>query len=373
MKFLRMTFLVIAIIVLLVFTTGFLVIKFNPQFGGKPSKEELTEYEKLNNFSDGKFLNQIKTEMDMNFKKGLKVMREFMSKKGNKRPDGNLPQKATDASEFFNSTDKNLFVWFGHSAIALNLKGKIILIDPMLTKAPSPFPAFGTKRFNDNLPIKLQDFPKIDYILISHDHYDHLDMKTIKILKEKSSKFLVPLAVKPHLMRWEVDENKITEFNWYDELKFEDLMFAFAPARHFSGRGMTNRNSTLWGSWIIKNNDVNIFFSGDGGYGPHFKEIGEKYGGFDLSFIECGQYNKNWHAIHMMPEESVQAAIDAKSNAMMPVHWGAFNLALHPWDEPVIRAHKSSKEKGIDFVSPEIGAIVEIDKDIQSGSDWWEL
>jgi L-ascorbate metabolism protein UlaG (beta-lactamase superfamily) len=196
-------------------------------------------------------------------------------------------------------------------------------------------------------------------------------MKSIEMIKDKTEKFLIPLAVKPHLKRWGVDDNKISEFDWWQNYSTEDIEFTFAPARHFSGRGTSNRNSTLWGSWIIETKEVKIFHSGDSGYGNHFKEINNKYGNFDFAFIECGQYNENWAAIHMAPEQSVQAALDLEADFMMPIHWGAFTLGLHPWNEPAIRSHNHAYKLNQNIISPIIGEIVEIPVKSQLKNNWW--
>jgi len=198
-----------------------------------------------------------------------------------------------------------------------------------------------------------------------------LDYESIEQLKAKTKQFLVPAGVGVHLKRWGIEDSQIHELYWWEEIELENLNFAFTPARHFSGRGLFNRFETLWGAWVIKSENQNIFFSGDGGYGDHFKQIGDKYGPFDLTMIECGQYNERWDEIHMMPEESVQACIDLQSEMAMPIHWGAFTLALHSWTDPVVRFSAKADELNLPYITPEIGEKVRIGLDFPQ-KRWWE-
>jgi L-ascorbate metabolism protein UlaG (beta-lactamase superfamily) len=240
----------------------------------------------------------------------------------------------------------------------------------MLGEVPAPHPWLGGKRFSKELPIEIEQLPQIAAILISHDHYDHLDYESIQKLKDKTGQFYVPLGVGAHFRAWGVPAEKIHELAWWEEINHENLLFAFAPARHFSGRGFT-RNNTLWGSWIIKGPKDNIYFSGDGGYADHFKTIGEKYGPFDFAMLECGQYNPNWAQIHMMPEETVQAAIDVKTKLMMPIHWGAFKLALHPWTDPIERVTKAAQARKMPIIAPKIGQAVYVGATPMAMENWW--
>ncbi|MEL6650741.1 MAG: MBL fold metallo-hydrolase [Bacteroidota bacterium] len=262
--------------------------------------------------------------------------------------------------------------WFGHSAFLLQIDGVNLLLDPMLGKTPSPHPWMGTKRYTDQLPINIEDLPHIDAVLISHDHYDHLDYESIVKLRDKVDAFFVPLGVGAHFVRWGVPEEKITEHNWWEESQFEGLTLACTPARHFSGRGLTDRMTTLWSSWVIIGQQDTIYFSGDSSYGPHFKEIGEKYGPFDFAMMECGQYNKMWKDVHMMPEETAQAGVDVKAKLLMPIHWGAFTLALHSWTDPIERVSKKAKELGLTITTPKIGEPIFLRKESFPTEPWWE-
>jgi L-ascorbate metabolism protein UlaG (beta-lactamase superfamily) len=265
-------------------------------------------------------------------------------------------------------------IWFGHSAFLLLIDGKKILIDPMFGNSPSPIELLGPKRFSKELPIEIEKLPFIDAVIISHDHYDHLDYNSINRLKGKVGQFFTPLGVGNHLIRWGVAKDKIQELDWWESTRFKGIDLVCCPARHFSGRGLFDKSSTLWCSWVISGSKDNIYFSGDSGYDTHFKEIGEKYGPFDISLIECGQYNDNWKLIHMMPEESAQAGVDLKSKLVVPIHWGAFSLALHDWTDPIERIVKKSNELGIPLATPKIGEPFEVNStEIEISTEYWWL
>ena len=260
--------------------------------------------------------------------------------------------------------------WYGHSAILLEIDGKNLLIDPMLGPAASPV-SFLSKRFPYKNSINLENLPEIDAVIISHDHYDHLDYPSIKYLKNKTNHFFVPLGVGSHLKEWGIKPSKINELDWWQSISFEGLELVATPARHFSGRKFNDRNKTLWASWVILGRKDKVFFSGDGGYFKGFKEIGNKYGPFDFTMIECGQYNKNWAAIHMMPEESVQAHLDLRGKVLMPIHWGAFSLSLHSWKEPVERLLAKADAEDVIVTFPMIGQKLNIDAAITDATRWW--
>ena len=222
------------------------------------------------------------------------------------------------------------------------------------------------------LPIEIESLPQIDVVILSHDHYDHLDYGSIIKLKDKVGMFYVPLGLGAHLIEWGVPIERVKELDWWEEIVHDRLVFKCAPAQHFSGRGMTDRMNTLWASWVIQSEKENIFFSGDSGYGNHFKAIGEKYGPFDFAMIECGQYNDLWSDIHMFPEETAQAAVDLEAKRMMPIHWGAFKLALHEWTDPVERVIKKAKELKVEIVVPQIGSEVNMKNPIIDEIQWWK-
>ncbi|MDF2557664.1 MAG: hypothetical protein K0R71_1492 [Bacillales bacterium] len=318
-----------------------------------------------------KFENQVPTSMNMGFSSLISIVKDFKASMGLKRPKVSLEPLPLKISEV-KDNQKNTITWFGHSTTYLELDGKRILFDPIFSKWSSPFPPFGPKRYSIRLPLEGKDFPAIDVVVISHNHFDHLDVPTIRQLMGKTTQFIVPMGVKNNLVKWGVEPSKVSEHNWWEETYFEDIKFICTPARHFSGRGLFDRDKTLWASWCILGTKTRIFFSGDGGYGPHFKEIGGKFGPFDLTLIECGQYGKQWADIHMMPEQSVQAHLDVKGKRFMPIHWGAFTLAMHTWTDPVDRAIKKAKESGIIILTPRIGESVNLDKVEFIENHWWK-
>lgn len=363
-------FIALGIIALIVII-GYLVMNYYPALGGKPSKEKSRRISESANFSKGKFANQIPTSMSMTFMEALKLPIDIIKGHPQGKPKQAIiavPAHATSLQENNQATVR----WLGHSAILLQLDGKTIFIDPMLGRAPSPFPLIGGKRYSKKLPIEIADLPSIDLVLISHDHYDHLDYGSIMKLKAKVKQFIVPLGVAAHLERWGVEEARIKEVDWWDEFEYEGITLVSAPARHFSGRSIGDRNSTLWCSWIIKGRQVSVFFSGDSGYGPHFNEIGNKYGPFDLTLMECGQYDERWSALHMMPEETVQAHLDVKGKLMIPIHWGAFTLALHSWTDPIERATRAAVLQNAAIATPRIGESVTIGSSAYPKLAWWK-
>lgn len=347
----------------------FLFIMFHPVFGKKPSKQDRSTYESLEHYQKGAFTNQIETVMTTDLRSMLPVLKEFLSGNPNRQPKKAIPINSFQLPDEANQETR--VTWFGHSALLIEMDGKRILLDPMFGSAPSPVPWFGNKRYSKELPFKVEELPQVDLVVLSHDHYDHLDYGTIKQLKHKVKNFAVPLGVAGHLKRWGVEPDRIKECNWWDEIQFSGISLICSPARHFSGRSISDRNSTLWCSWIIKGKDSNIYFSGDSGYGPHFKEIGKRYGPFDLTLMECGQYHEKWAAIHMMPEETVQAHLDVRGTVMIPIHWGAFTLSLHNWTDPVERAVNAATKLNVKICTPEIGETVTIGSESLAESKWW--
>lgn len=330
-----------------------LFLNLSPQFGASKKAKRTTKILNSPNYYDGTFENKEKTVVMTEFK--LSTFFEFFTD-GDKVPDIPIPVQSINPEQINGLADSLTRVtWFGHSTVLIETSGKTIFIDPMFGEVPAPIPWFGSKRFNPKLPLDIESLPFIDVVLISHDHYDHLDYGSIIKLKEKVGKFYAPLGVGAHLISWGINPDNVIEMDWWETESFEELTFVSTPARHFSGRGLFDRGSTLWCSWVIQSEYMNIFFSGDGGYGEHFKEIGDKYGPFDFTMLECGQYNEQWAQIHMLPKQIPQAQIDLRGKLMMPIHWGAFKLALHRWNEPVELLLKETTKLGMDVATPEIG------------------
>jgi L-ascorbate metabolism protein UlaG (beta-lactamase superfamily) len=366
-KLLKRTLLILTILVVAITVGVVLFVYTAPQFGQSPQGEDLERISKSPHFKDGQFVNLIVTKMG-SFSEMMSTMPGFIFGE-NQEPKDTLPVRFGENQEAI--IDTNCYItWYGHSAFLFEMDGKRILIDPMLGETAAPV-SFGSKRFPYEKPIPIGDLTDIDVLILSHDHYDHLDYETIIRLKDEVGHFYTALGVGSHLKSWGIPEAKITELDWWKSAELENMELIACPARHFSGRALVDQNTTQWASWVIKGRYQNIYFSGDGGYGPHFKEIGEKHGPFDLALLECGQYNNAWKAIHMMPEESVQAGIDVKAKLIMPIHWGAFKLAVHEWTEPIKRFKAESIRLKAPMIHPFIGERFSLEHELPR-VEWWK-
>ncbi len=300
----------------------------------------------------------------------LQIKRVIAEKPLDKKPKKTLPIRMLSRSQLDKlSNDQLHFVKLGHSSVLLKVYGEYWLIDPVFSERVSPFTNIGPKRFQPT-PITINELPNIDKVIISHNHYDHLDKASIKQLMEKTKQFFVPLGVDADLQTWGIDKDKIKPFDWWQEYQTKDALLAFTPARHYSGRGIKDRNLTLWGSWVIKTANENLYFSGDSGYFEGFKEIGNKYGPFDLTMIETGAYNKDWPAVHMFPEESIQAHIDLQGKMMMPIHNSTFDLSIHPWYEPLERVSVEAQKRQVNLSTPIVGEVLTA-KHKARKNPWW--
>ncbi len=348
----KIAFIILAIIVFVVIVISLLIFRLI-QFGKISDYKKSEKVLSSKQFAGKSFHNYGNVEMKMDRMKIAKMVKGSFKSNSLKRPS--LDQQIADKLQinFERASELNTTVtWFGHSSAMIDISGKRILLDPMLGKYASPFNG-AVKRFENSLNFSdsdLKKIGKIDAIILSHDHFDHLDYKTIMKIQSQVIHFFVPLAVGAHLERWGIDSSRITEMDWWEETEFEGLQFVCTPAQHFSGRDPRYRNSSLWSSWVIKSKDKNVFFSGDSGYFEGFKQIGEKYGPFDLALLECGQYNELWHEIHMMPEETIQASLDLNSKQVLPIHNSAFSLSMHNWDEPINRAKAEAEKLGVKIV-----------------------
>ena len=333
--------------------------------GKLPKGERLKRIQSSQNYRDGAFQNQTPTTMVPPGVSYFTMLKGFINKSKQSAPKEQIPTGSANLQQL--SSQQPTLVWFGHSSYLLNLDGKKILVDPVLGGHASPF-SFMIPAFKGTDPYGVEDFPEIDILLLTHDHYDHLDHGVIKQLRPKVRQVLCSLGVGEHLEYWGYDKKRITELDWFETAEWEGLKFTAAPARHFSGRS-TKRNQSIWSSFILQTKTKKIYMGGDSGYDAHFKQLGETYGPFDLALLECGQYNTLWPLIHMMPEQTVQAAMDLKTNVLMPVHWAKFALAYHSWKEPIERLTKAAKEKGQAIATPMIGEEYIIGTELRK--EWW--
>lgn len=363
-----MRVVLVLLVVIVLFVSGiFIFAATAPQFGQIPEGDDLARISKSSNYKEDGFINLIKTEMG-SFSDMMSTLPEFFSAE-NTKPEKTLPVKFGQNSQ--PAADSSCFItWYGHSAFLVEVDGQRILIDPMLGEASSPV-SFFSNRFPYEAPIPMENLVDIDAIIISHDHYDHLDYPSVVQLKDKVDHFYTALGVGSHLKAWGVEASKITELDWWEDATLNGLHLVACPSRHFSGRGLTDQNKTQWASWVITSEHANLYFSGDGGYGPHFKEIGEQYGPFDLAMMECGQYNEAWSNIHMMPEESVLAGQEVRGRVLMPIHWGAFDLSIHEWTDPITRFKAEAEKREQDIIHPFIGERFELNQPLES-VEWWK-
>jgi L-ascorbate metabolism protein UlaG (beta-lactamase superfamily) len=292
---------------------------------------------------------------------------DYFNKADDNTPSKPLPSIRTDLKAL--PDDKPAIVWFGHSSYLIKSKGITVLVDPVFSGSASPVSFFG-KSFPGTNVYSVNDMPDIDLLILSHDHYDHLDYETVKQLLSRVKKVYTALGVGAHLERWGYPTAKIVEFDWWEHHKVSnDIDLTAIPARHFSGRSLT-RGKTLWTSFVLNLHGYKLFLGGDSGYGPHFKEVGTKFGPFDLAILECGQYGKDWPNIHMFPEEVATATQDLQAKTLLPVHWGKFALAYHGWREPIQQLVQATAKQAIDLTTPQIGEPVIVGT-VYPKKQWW--
>ena len=362
---------VIAIVVLIVIVVVYFILML-PQFGGKLDSGRLARMQANPHYHHGKFVNPLPPgpytwALTRDLLKGQLFGNEV------RVPPSAIPVIAVkpDDLKIDPATPRLRAFWIGHASIYIEIDGLRMLTDPIFSEYASPFD-IGPKRFHPP-PISLNDLPKIDAVLITHDHYDHLDMKTVQQLAKKGASFFVPLGIGAHLAAWGIPETQIHDMEWWQELALNGVRIISTPSRHYSGRSLTDKDATLWTSWSVIGPKHSFYVSGDTGYSDHFKTIGDKLGPFDMSFIKIGAYGPGapWFDIHMTAENAVQASVDVKARRMFPEHWATFNLAFHDWDEPVKRALAAARTSHVDLVTPRVGEMVDADQQFQSTS-WWE-
>lgn len=358
------TLIIFLIIIAILLFLIFLFLKFWPAFGRTPSNDDIKDYSKrASNYKNGKFYNENEFKMIYSNPKENK----FTSQK-KVIPTNSIPiakPKFLDNP----SLDVLNITWLGHSSTLIQMHGLNILIDPVFNYYSSPVSFFGPKRFS-KLPVEINDLPNIDIVVITHDHYDHLDYNTVKKIDNKVSKYVVPLGVDNHLKRWGVDDSKITNMAWWEEIDINGLTIGCTPARHYSRRSLNDSYNTLWASFVFIDEYYKVFNSGDTGFDTHFSKIYDKYGNFDLALVDSGQYDTRWKSTHMIPEESVEAGKMLKASLVMPIHWGAYQLANHPWDDPVERFVKAAEKQNINYITPKIGESI-VYGSSYSNNKWW--
>ena len=361
--------LIIILIVIVAFVAGVYIFMQQPLFGHVPTGARLERIKKSPHYRDDKFQNLNPTPDLAEGVSYYKVMKEFIFNKSDRiQPEGVLPSKKTDLLKL--NPDENILVWFGHSSYFIQVDGKKMLVDPVFSGAASPV-KFTNRSYKGSDVYSADELPEIDYLFISHDHWDHLDYETVVAIKSKVKKVICGLGVGEHLELWGYNKNNIIEKDWNEEAVLDSgFTVAITPGRHFSGRAF-RRQPSLWVSFALTTPSMKIFMGGDSGYDTHFAEIGKKYGPFDLAILECGQYNKNWKYIHMMPDEVIRAALDLKAKKLFPVHWGKFTLAQHAWDEPINTLVEENKTVNIPLITPMIGEEVNL-KESKVFTAWWK-
>ncbi len=336
------------------------------KFGQHSSGARLARLKRSPHYRKGAFHNLSETSVMTAGAGYYAVLKEYFLAEN--KPHRPLPAIKTDLHAL--DPARNLLIWFGHSSYYLQLDGKRILVDPVFSKAAAPVP-FVNRAFQGTSLYKVSDLPEIDIMFISHDHWDHLDYPTIKRLRGKVQKIIMPLGVGAHFERWGFSEETLIELDWYESLEpSTGFSITSLPARHFSGRAFRN-NRSLWASFAVRTPSFNIFIGGDSGYDTHFSDIGRRFGPFDVAILENGQYHANWRHIHMNPEEVLIAARELGANRLLPVHSGRFALSSHAWNEPLRKLTELNKAVGLNIMTPIIGEIVDLGDAQQAFRHWW--
>ena len=321
------------------------------RMGALPGKAQVAEFEKLANFRDGRFANDEPARLAAGPREMSKVVFRLFGRSAN-APDAEIPQVKLGRGSFSDKPGGDSLIWLGHSMLIFELGGTRFITDPVFGNA-APVP-FAVMRYCES-PLARKDLPPLDFVLVSHDHYDHLEYETVRHFKDGGARFVVPLGVGARLTGWGIAPERVTELNWGDSAQVGGVRITAAKARHFSGRSPFDRDKTLWASYIIESGGKKVFFGADSGYGKHFKEIGDAHGPFDLVMLEADAWNERWPNNHMFPDEAVPALKDLRGRALMPIHWGVFDLAMHPWDESARLVRENAERAGVPLFSPLMG------------------
>lgn len=358
-----------AVVLTLIGTAGFLFLRTGP-FGTDPAGARLDRIRHSPHYRDGQFQNLTPTAVMREDASYRTMLLDYVRKSPANVPTTPLPTVKTNLNVL--PGEQPTVVWFGHSSYLIKSREITVLVDPVFSGYASPVSFFG-KAFPGTNVYSTADMPPIDLLVLSHDHYDHLDYETIIQLIPKVKLFCTALGVGAHLERWGVPADRIVEFDWNESRDVApDIRLTAVPARHFSGRALA-RGRTLWTAFVLKLPGYTLFLGGDSGYGDHFRQIGEQYGPFDLALLECGQYGRDWPTIHMFPEEVAQAAVDLRAKTVLPVHWAKFALAYHAWNEPIERLMKRADEMHVPLTTPRIGEPVVIGRADQPRAAWWNF
>ncbi|MCD0471565.1 MBL fold metallo-hydrolase [Flavobacterium sp. JAS] len=362
--------MVLTILIILVAILSFFLL--HPRYGKRPSGERLVLIQKSPQYKNGKFENINYTPELAEGYGYFDIVSDFLFKKVDRKiPTDIIPSIKTNLLEL--DSNEDILVWFGHSSYFIQLEGKRFLIDPVFSGNASPIIG-TTKAFKGTDIYTANDLPEIDYLLITHDHYDHLDYTTIMELKPKIKKIICPLGVGSHFEFWKFPNQNIIEKDWYEKIELDQNITLYTtPSRHFSGRSI-KRCNTLWTSFVLETKDFKMYLGGDSGYDSHFAEIGAKYGPFDIALLDNGQYNPAWKYIHNLPEDVIKAMKDLNTKRVFPVHSSKFSLSLHAWDEPLIKVTElnAASANPIPLITPMIGELVELKNEKQEFKQWWK-
>lgn len=321
-------------------------------------------------FQRGKFRN-VAPMQKQGLGKMLRIIGQMLFNKPDEAtPKAAVPVEPLSREQLLAAPDNSLYR-LGHSTLLLKLQQRFWLTDPVFSERASPFRWAGPKRFHQP-PLSIAELPEIEGVILSHDHYDHLDKAAVLALDGKVKHFITPLGVGDTLVQWGIAADKVQQLDWWQATEVGGLKLISTPSQHFSGRGLTDGNSTLWASWVIESLDLKVFFSGDSGYFDGFKAIGERLGPFDLTLVETGAYNENWPDVHMQPEHSLQAHLDLRGKHLLPIHNGTFDLALHNWFEPFERITALAHSHGVAITTPRMGQRVDIQAPPPAEA-WWRL
>jgi L-ascorbate metabolism protein UlaG (beta-lactamase superfamily) len=369
----------LAVSVLFLFGTAVVYFIASKEFGAVPGSNRLARFKRSPNFDQktGLFRNQNHRDFQSEMKV-VELLKSFLLGKEIRIPSSPLPSEKPDLDFLLSDSIVPASIrlsWLGHSSVLLRVAGKTILIDPTLSNRVAPTPPFG-KRFQQQ-PLKVEELPNIDLVLLSHDHYDHLDYESI--LKLESTQmpklYVVALGVGARLESFGVSADRIHELDWWESFSHAGIQFIATPSQHFSGRGPGDAMRTFWCGFSIRTDAISVYYTGDTGYHTHFKEIAERLGPHDFALVESGQYNKLWQYVHLLPEEVVQAAIDAQVPQILPLHWGMYSISFHDWFDPVESVSKIGEEKNVYVHTPILGRVIEVTKGVVprpgTYSKWW--